>query len=128
MRRISSRALRAAWRARLAEISLLTIARASFGCSSRYSESLALHAVSTMPRMDGLPSLVFVWPSNCGSRSFTDTIAARPSRQSSPVSGSSFSFRRPLLRAYSLSVRVSDALNPDRWVPPSWVLMLLANE
>ena len=34
-----------------------------------------------------LPSLVLVWPSNCGSPSLIETIAARPSRMSSPVSG-----------------------------------------
>ena len=128
MRRVASRAARAAWRARLAEMSLLTICLASLGCSSRNSLRRALELVSTRLRMDGLPSLVLVWPSNCGSRSLTDTIAARPSRQSSPVSGSSFSFRRPFVRAYSLSVRVRDALKPERCVPPSCVLMLLANE
>ena len=32
-----------------------------------------------------LPSLVLVWPSNCGLASLTETIAARPSRMSSPV-------------------------------------------
>ena len=57
LRRIRSRALRAAWRARLAWISLLTIACASFGCSSRNSASLALQVVSTRPRIEGLPEL-----------------------------------------------------------------------
>ena len=99
LRRIRSRALRAAWRARLAEISLFTIALASFGFSSRKPASLALQLVSTSPRIEGLPSLVLVWPSNWGSRSFTETIAASPSRQSSPVSGSSFSFSSPWARA-----------------------------
>ena len=45
--------------------------------------------------MNGLPSFVFVWPSNCGSRSFTDTIAARPSSTSSPERFSSFSLSTP---------------------------------
>ena len=49
----------------------------------------------TMPSTSELESLVLVWPSNCGSASFTDTIAARPSRQSSPVSVT-FSLRAAL--------------------------------
>ena len=42
-------------------------ARASCGFSSRNSASLALTTEATKPSMPGLPSLVFVWPSNCGS-------------------------------------------------------------
>ena len=36
--------------------------------------------------MPGLPSFVFVWPSNCGSVSFAEMTAVSPSRTSSPVS------------------------------------------
>ena len=36
-----------------------------------------------------LPSLVLVWPSNCGLASLTEMIAASPSRISSPESFSS---------------------------------------
>ena len=39
---------------------------------------------STSGRTSELPSFVLVCPSNCGSTSFTDTMAARPSRTSSP--------------------------------------------
>ena len=42
LRRVSSRAFRAAWRARDAAIALLTIWRASVGFSSRNSASFAL--------------------------------------------------------------------------------------
>ena len=78
--------------------------------------------------MPGLPSFAFVWPSNCGFCSFTEITAASPSRTSSPSRLSSFSFRRPLSRAYLLSVRVSAERKPGVCVPPSTVLMLLANE
>ena len=54
-------------------------------------------------------------------------MAARPSRVSSPERLESFSLRMPLARAYSLMVRVTACLKPSRCVPPSCVLMLLAN-
>ena len=44
---------------------------ASAGCSSSQSASFSLVARSTSDRMETLPSLALVWPSNCGSRSFT---------------------------------------------------------
>ena len=93
LRRVRSRALRAAWRAREASMAFVTMARASFGFSSRNSRSFSFMTRSTSPRIDGLPSLVLVWPSNCGSRSFTETIAASPSITSSPERFSSFSLR-----------------------------------
>ena len=128
LRRVSSRAFRAACRARAAETAFVMIWRASGGFSSRNSASFWLTACSTRPRTQGLPSFVFVWPSNCGSRSLTEITAARPSRTSSPSRLSSFSFSSPLSRAYRFSVPVSAALKPERWVPPSCVLMLFANE
>ena len=57
----------------------------------------ALTIDSTKPAIPGLPSLVLVWPSNCGSRSFTEITAVRPSRTSSPERLSSFSFSRPVV-------------------------------
>ena len=53
--------------------------------------------------------------------------AASPSRTSSPSRLSSFSFSSPMSRANLFSVRVSAALKPERWEPPSLVLMLFAN-
>ena len=51
-------------------------------------------------RADGrLPSLALVWPSNCGSRRRTEMMAVRPSRMSSPLRFSSFSFSRLRARA-----------------------------
>ena len=67
------------------------------GFSSRNSPSLRLTVSSTRPSIGGLPSLVFVWPSNCGSWSFTEITAVSPSRTSSPARFSSFSLSRPLL-------------------------------
>ena len=103
-------------------------ARASDGFSSRNSPSPVLTIDSTKPAIPGLPSLVFVWPSNWGSRSLTEITAVSPSRTSSPERLSSFSFSRPFSRAYLLSVRVSAERKPDMCEPPSRVLMLLANE
>ena len=128
LRRVSSRAFRAACRAREAEIAFMMIWRASCGFSSMNSASFWLTVCSTRPAIGGLPSFVFVWPSNCGFASLTEMTAASPSRTSSPSRLSSFSFSRPLSRAYWLSVRVRAERKPWRWVPPSCVLMLFANE
>ena len=99
LRRVRSRALRAASRARAASTDLQTIRRASVGFSSRNSPSLRLTVSLTRPSTGGLPSLVFVWPSNCGSASFTEITAVRPSRTSSPERFGSFSLSSALLAA-----------------------------
>ena len=75
--RAVSRALRAAARAREASTALRMTASASFGFSSRNSASFALTTDSTKPCMPGLPSLVFVWPSNCGSVSLAEMTAGQ---------------------------------------------------
>jgi hypothetical protein len=55
--------------------------------------------------------------------------AVRPSRMSSPLMLASFrSFARLFFVPYALIVRVSAERKPERCVPPSCVLMLLANE
>ena len=84
-------------------------ARPSDGCCSSQSASLSLVAFSTIDRISVLPSLAFVWPSNCGLRSFTDTIAVSPSRMSSPRRLSSLSLRR-LLRLRVLVDHVGEGL------------------
>ena len=94
-----SRALRAAARAWAAETALRMTARASCGFSSRNWASFALTTEATKPSMPGLPSLVFVWPSNCGSVSLAEITAVRPSRTSSPERFSSFSLSSPFSRA-----------------------------
>ena len=128
LRRVRSRALRAALRACAAWTAFMITERASCGFSSRNSSRPRLTTDSTNPCMPGLPSFVFVWPSNCGSASLAEMTAVSPSRTSSPARLSSFSFKRPFSRAYLLSVRVSAERKPERWEPPSCVLMLFANE
>ena len=65
------------------------ICLATAGFSSKNCSSLSLTTLSTIVRMSLLPSLDFVWPSNCGFSSLTEMTAVRPSRQSSPESVSS---------------------------------------
>ena len=98
LRLVASRAWRAAKRAFWAWRHLVTILRASEGFSSSHSASFSLVARSTSERIDAFPSFALVWPSNCGSRSLTLTIAVSPSRMSSPARLSSFSLRCPLAR------------------------------
>ena len=57
LRRVSSRALRAACRARAAEIAFLMICFASVGFSSRNSASSALTVCSTRPAHPGVAEL-----------------------------------------------------------------------
>ena len=80
----------------------------------------------TNERIETLPSLALVWPSNCGSRSFTETMAVMPSRMSSPSRFSSFSLSRFLARAYLFTTVVSAVLKPSTCMPPSMVEMPLA--
>ena len=80
----------------------------------------------TNERIGTLPSLALVWPSNCGSRSFTEMIAVIPSRMSSPRRLSSFSLSSVLALAYLLSTDVSAVLKPSTCIPPSVVEMPLA--
>ena len=76
----------------------------------------------TTPSTSPLPSLVLVCPSNWGSATFTDIIAVKPSLKSSPVNAV---FTKLLDVAYALIVLVKADLNPETWVPPSTVLILL---
>ncbi len=122
-----SRALRAAIRAVAAACAFRTMSRPSAGFISNQSPSLSLTTFCTNDFASVLPSLVFVWPSNCGSDSFTEMIAVRPSRMSSPETRSSRFLMRPQVSPQRLTVFVSAARKPSSWVPPSWVLMVLAN-
>src|SRR6185312_11237017 len=99
LRRTRSRARRAARRAWDEEIALLMIVFASVGLRSSQSISHSLQVRWTNDLASVLPSLVLVWPSNWGSLSLSDTIAARPSRTSSPVSAESLSLSSFLSRA-----------------------------
>ncbi len=86
-------------RARAACIDFCTIWLASRGFSSNHSLSFLFVARSVSERMLTLPSLALVCPSNCGSRRRTEMMAVRPSRMSSPLRFSSFSFSRLRARA-----------------------------
>ena len=126
LRRVASRALRAAIRAAAACTDLRTMSRPSLGWAPSQWPSSSVTARWTKPLTSELPSLVLVWPSNCGSPSLTESTAVRPSRMSSPVRFSSFSLSSFWPRANSLTSLVIAARKPSSWVPPSWVLMVLA--
>lgn len=104
----------------------MTIVLASVGLRSNQSASHSFDTRWTNDLTSVLPSLVLVWPSNCGSETLTETIAARPSRMSSPDSAGSFSLMSFLSRAYLLTVAVSAWRKPSSWVPPSCVLIVFA--
>ena len=127
LRRVRSRAWRAAIRARAAWLALLMMSLASPGLRSNQSRRWSLVTVCTNDLASVLPSLVLVWPSNCGSASLIETIAVSPSRTSSPVRFGSFSLSSFWSRAYLLTTVVSAARNPSSWVPPSAVLITFAN-
>ena len=93
LRRVSSRALRAASRAAAASTTLPTMTLASAGCSSNQVPSASLSAPSTTGRTSEETSLSLVCEENFGSGTLTDRTQVSPSRQSSPV-GSTFSFLR----------------------------------
>lgn len=99
LRRVRSRALRAATRAVAAWMALRTMSAASFGLRSNQSVRCSCTTFCTKVRASVLPSLVLVWPSNCGSPSLTEMIAVRPSRMSSPERLPSFSRSSFLSRA-----------------------------
>ena len=88
-----SRAAFAAIRAFEASMTFPSIARASLGLRSNQSANSTPKTVSTAPRASGVPSFAFVCPSNCASWRRTETTEVNPSRTSSPVRFSSFSFR-----------------------------------
>src|SRR5439155_1686599 len=90
--RTSSRALRAASRARAALTAFAMMVRATLGLLSKKSPSASLTTLFTIPSTSELASLVLVCPSNWGSFTFTCSTAVRPARMSSPVRvNSSFS-------------------------------------
>src|ERR1700727_2514724 len=78
LRRVRSRAWRAAIRAREACWALSMMPLASPGLRSNQSRSLSLVIFCTNDLASVLPSLVLVWPSNWGSASLMETIAVRP--------------------------------------------------
>ena len=85
------------------------------GFRSNQSATRSFTKVSTMPFTSAFArGLVLVWPSNCGSRTFTLMTAQRPSRISSPSRLPSRSLTNLLSAAYRLPVRVSAARKPTK--------------
>ncbi len=123
LRRVSSRALRAASRAAAASITFWMMPRASFGCVSNQCAMASAAAACTTGCTSLLTSFSFVCEENFGSGTFTDSTAVMPSRMSSPTS-ERLSFL-PMPSAYFVTTRVSAWRKPARCVPPSRCGMLL---
>ena len=99
LRRVISRALRAASRARAASMIFPAIAFAACGFSSKYSEKDLFIACSTADFTSLETNFSLVCEENFGSGTLTETIAVKPSRASSPETAT-FSF----LSMFSLSI------------------------
>ena len=105
------------------------IRRAMDECLSKYSPSFSFTSCSTSPLMS-LLSLPLVCPSNCGCGSFTRNNGNESFAHIITGDGD---FVLLLLQhsrmrlAKLLMVRVSAERKPERCVPPSTVLMVLAN-
>ena len=85
LRRVRSRALRAASRAIAASTILPTITLACAGFSSNHSANFSPTKPSTAGRTSELTNLSLVWLENLGSGTLTDNTQVKPSRASSPV-------------------------------------------
>ena len=125
MRRVSSRALRAASRAVAASTTLPMISLLSTGWVSSHRARPSAITLETTGVTSELTSLSLVCEENLGSGILTESTQVRPSRMSSPVSVTLSRLRVPLSSANLLSARVRAARKPMRWVPPSRCGMLL---
>ena len=85
LRRVNSRALRAASRAAALSTTFCTTIFATAGCSSKYSATFSPTRPSTALRTSEETSLSFVCELNLGSGTLTERTHVKPSRQSSPV-------------------------------------------
>mmetsp|Transcript_2151 Transcript_2151/g.8561 ORF Transcript_2151/g.8561 Transcript_2151/m.8561 type:complete len:249 (-) Transcript_2151:741-1487(-) len=123
LRRTMSRARRAASAARAAAVALATMASRvlRLTCAPRKFPRASLTTASTARRASGLPSRVFVCPSNSGFGTRTLTIAVSPSRTCSLLRLASLSRSLPAVRAAALTVRATDALSASMCTPPSVV-------
>ena len=126
LRRVRSRALRAASRAIAASTTLASTALASPGRSSNHWPSFSATTVSTAGRTSDDTSFSLVCEENLGSGTLIESTAVRPSRASSPVSVTFSRLASPVETAKLLIVRVSAARKPARCVPPSpWRMLLV---
>mmetsp|Transcript_12961 Transcript_12961/g.21284 ORF Transcript_12961/g.21284 Transcript_12961/m.21284 type:complete len:230 (-) Transcript_12961:385-1074(-) len=105
---------------------LSSTAASTLGCHSKIEFSCSATMESTIERTSGFPRRFLVCPSNSGSGTFTLIMAVRPSRTKSPPRFASPSLSLPALRPAAFTVRVTQALRPSRWLPPSFVLIPLA--
>ena len=85
LRRVNSRAFRAASRAAAASTTFCTMPLASFGCSSNHCPRRSLAIDSTTGRTSDDTSFSFVWLENFGSGTLIERMQVNPSRASSPV-------------------------------------------
>ena len=103
---------------------LSTIALPSFVFLESHFGNSSLIRTWTRDFISVFPSFVFVWPSNCGSLTRTETTPVIPSLMSSPVKD--MSECKFLFFAKSFMAFVTAVLRPSSWVPPSSVCMLFA--
>src|SRR5450830_1865233 len=125
LRRVSSRALRAASRAREASTILPQMILASFGFSAKKSVNVLATISSTGPRTSEETSLSLVCELNFGSGTLTDKTQVKPSRISSPVTSTLAFLAYSCSSIYLLMTRVIAARKPVKWVPPSRCGILL---
>ena len=135
LRRVISLCRRAETRARISPTIFSSRARA-WALRSRLEEvsravSSRSTTLETIWRTGPVPRTSLVWPSNWGSGTRTVMTAVRPAMMSS------FSTRPSLAVSFrareSASMRLRSTLvracsNPDRWVPPMGVAMMLTKE
>ena len=126
LRRVISRALRAASRARAASTILPVMTLASAGRSWRNSASRAATTSSTAGLASEETSFILVCDANFGSGIFTERTHANPSRMSSPVISTLAFLAISCSSMYLLITRVIAARSPVRCVPPSdWGMLLV---
>ena len=100
LRRVISRARRAASRALAASMILPAINFAICGFSNKNSCNFSFIVDSTSGLTSDETSLSFVCDENFGSGTFTDKTAVKPSRASSPVVATFSFFAKPLASMY----------------------------
>jgi hypothetical protein len=93
--------------------------RATGGFSSKNSRSPSPTMLSTTPLTSLLPSLVLVWPSNCGFCILTEITAVRPFTHVFAADVGLEALHQALGLGVFTSVLVSAARNPPTCVPPS---------
>ena len=125
LRRVISRARRAASRARAASMILLQMIFASVGFSCKKSCNALLTTSSTGKRTSEDTSLSLVCEENFGSGTLTDRTQVNPSRMSSPVVSTLAFFANSFSSMYLFITRVMAARRPVMCVPPSRCGMLL---